>query len=217
MSVFRENTALGVDPEKYKSKTGAIGLPEFGTSFVRSMLEETQPTTVSELIRISGLSHGTDVWINNAQDLIRNDVATLRECICCRDDIMIALIGMGVEPLMSFTDVYKRQGPKVVSWQRGETQYSIRLIPLGGFCRFLGEDENNSDPRSLTAAPLGKRFMTIFAGAFFNIILAFLLAFFLMFGLGDNVPTVAGLLPDSNSAAAGIQEGDIVLSLIHIS
>ena len=103
LSVFRENTALGVDPEKYKSKTGAIGLPEFGTSFVRSMLEETQPTTVSELIRISGLSHGTDVWINNAQDLIRNDVATLRECICCRDDIMIALIGMGVEPLMSFT------------------------------------------------------------------------------------------------------------------
>ena len=104
-------------------------------------------------------------------------------------------------------------GPKVVSWQRGETQYSIRLIPLGGFCRFLGEDENNSDPRSLTAAPLGKRFMTIFAGALFNIILAFLLAFFLMFGLGDNVPTVAGLLPDSNSAAAGIQEGDIVYSI----
>ena len=104
-------------------------------------------------------------------------------------------------------------GPKVVSWQRGETQYSIRLIPLGGFCRFLGEDENNSYPRSLTAAPLGQRFMTIFAGAFFNIILAFLLAFFLMFGLGDNVPTVAGLLPDSNSAAAGIQEGDIVYSI----
>ncbi|MBE5780767.1 MAG: PolC-type DNA polymerase III, partial [Clostridiales bacterium] len=102
LSMFRTNEVLGVDPERYGSKTGAIGIPEFGTPFVRGMLEETLPTTVGELIRISGLSHGTDVWLGNAQEIIRNGDAPLSKCICCRDDIMIALISYGVEPLLSF-------------------------------------------------------------------------------------------------------------------
>lgn len=74
-----------------------------GTSFVRGMLDDTRPTTMEELLRISGLSHGTDVWLGNARDLIVQGVATLKECVCCRDDIMNYLIDKGVAPKMAFT------------------------------------------------------------------------------------------------------------------
>ena len=102
MSLFSSTEALNVTKDDIGTPMGTIGIPEFGTRFVRQMLEETKPTTMAELIRISGLSHGTDVWTNNAQDLVRDGVATLREAICTRDDIMNALITQGLEPKMAF-------------------------------------------------------------------------------------------------------------------
>lgn len=77
-------------------------MPEFGTKFVRGMLVDTKPTTFDELIRISGLSHGTDVWLNNAQELIEAGTVTLKDAICCRDDIMIYLIKQGLPPGKAF-------------------------------------------------------------------------------------------------------------------
>ena len=102
MSIFSSTDALGVTPEQIKSKVGSYGVPEFGTKFVRGMLVDTKPTTFDELIRISGLSHGTDVWLGNAQSLIDEGTVTLNEAICCRDDIMIYLIKKGVPPNHSF-------------------------------------------------------------------------------------------------------------------
>ena len=102
MSIFCSTEALGVTPEQIHSKVGSFGVPEFGTKFVRGMLVDTKPSTFDELIRISGLSHGTDVWLGNAQTLIEEGTVTLQESICCRDDIMIYLIKKGVPPNSSF-------------------------------------------------------------------------------------------------------------------
>lgn len=103
MSIFSSTEALGVKPEDIGSKVGTYGVPEFGTKFVRDMLVETKPTTFEELIRISGLSHGTDVWLNNAQDLVKAGTATLSQAICTRDDIMTYLISKEVESETAFT------------------------------------------------------------------------------------------------------------------
>ena len=102
MSIFSSTEAIGVTPDQIKSEVGTFGIPEFGTKFVRGMLVDTKPTTFEELIRISGLSHGTDVWLNNAQTLIQEGTVTLSEAICTRDDIMIYLIKQGLPSQSSF-------------------------------------------------------------------------------------------------------------------
>ncbi len=102
MSIFSSTDALGVRPEQIDSKVGTFGVPEFGTRFVRDMLVETLPKTFEELVRISGLSHGTDVWTNNAQELVKSGTTTLSEAICTRDDIMIYLINKGLPAQNSF-------------------------------------------------------------------------------------------------------------------
>ena len=102
MSIFNSTDALGVTPEQIHSQVGTFGIPEYGTKFARGMLLDTHPTTFDELIRLSGLSHGTDVWLGNAQTLIEQGIVTLQEAICCRDDIMIYLIKKGVPPDKSF-------------------------------------------------------------------------------------------------------------------
>ena len=102
MSIFCSTTALGVNSDQIKSEVGTYGVPEFGTKFVRGMLVDTKPTKFEELLRISGLSHGTDVWLNNAQTLIQDGTIKLEDAICTRDDIMIYLIGMGLPPKPAF-------------------------------------------------------------------------------------------------------------------
>ncbi len=102
MGLFQSPEPLGVTPQQINSTKGTYGVPEFGTAFVQQMLEDTKPSTMEELIRISGLSHGTDVWLGNARDLITSGTAVLSECICTRDDIMNTLIATGLESKMSF-------------------------------------------------------------------------------------------------------------------
>ena len=105
LSLFNGPEALHMDPSllKIDIPVGTLGIPEFGTFFVKQMLLETRPSSISELVRISGLSHGTDVWSGNAQKLIREGTCTLSEAICCRDDIMLYLINKGLEKKTAFT------------------------------------------------------------------------------------------------------------------
>ncbi|MGV3163030.1 PolC-type DNA polymerase III [Streptococcus hyovaginalis] len=103
MALFSGTEILGVTEEQIGTPTGMLGIPEFGTNFVRGMVNETRPTTFAELLQLSGLSHGTDVWLGNAQDLIKQGIADLSTVIGCRDDIMVYLMHQGLEPKMAFT------------------------------------------------------------------------------------------------------------------
>ncbi len=102
LSLFTSPEALGLTQEQLGCTTGTLGIPEFGTAFVRGILDETKPSSIADLIRISGLSHGTDVWSGNARDLVLSQTASLKECICTRDDIMLALMDKGLPAKAAF-------------------------------------------------------------------------------------------------------------------
>ncbi|MCR5505631.1 MAG: PolC-type DNA polymerase III [Bacilli bacterium] len=115
LSLFSSPEALHIQHDYFGSKTGALAIPEFGTEFVRGILEDTRPKKFSDLVIISGLSHGTNVWNGNADKLIQNGTATLQEVIGCRDDIMTYLIGMHLPSNVAFAimeDVRKGRGLK---------------------------------------------------------------------------------------------------------
>ncbi|MGN0298381.1 MAG: PolC-type DNA polymerase III [Lachnospiraceae bacterium] len=128
MSLFQNTSALGVTPADLDGcKLGALGIPEFGTDFAMQMLIDTKPQHFSDLVRIAGLSHGTDVWLGNAQTLLQEGKATISTCICTRDDIMIYLIQMGIESELSFTimeSVRKGKGLKP-EWEKTMKEHNV--------------------------------------------------------------------------------------------
>jgi len=129
LTIFSSADALGMDMSKVKVniQLGTYGIPEMGTSFTIKMLLDTRPTSVSELVRIAGLSHGTDVWTGNAQKLIEEGTCTLSEAICCRDDIMLYLINKGLPKKMSFDIMEKvRKGKGLTSeWEEEMRAHNV--------------------------------------------------------------------------------------------
>ncbi len=128
MSLFQNTSALGITPDDIGGcKLGALGVPEFGTDFAMQMLLDTKPKYFSDLVRIAGLAHGTDVWLGNAQTLIQEGKATIQTAICTRDDIMIYLIQQGLEEGMAFTimeSVRKGKGLKP-EWEEEMTKHGV--------------------------------------------------------------------------------------------
>lgn len=132
MSLFSSTEALGVTPDQINSKVGTFGVPEFGTKFVRGILLDTMPTAFVDLICISGLSHGTDVWLGNAKDLIDAGTVTLSEAVCTRDDIMVYLIKMGLPSNTAFKimeTVRKGKALKEPKWPEYEALMREHNVP----------------------------------------------------------------------------------------
>lgn len=127
ISLFSNADALNMNDEIFKCSTGTLGIPEFGTNFVIQMLLETKPQNFSELVRISGLSHGTDVWNNNAQELVRAGRAKLSEVICTREDIMLYLIHAGAENKMAFDTMEKVRKGKGLTDDKKEIMSKLPL------------------------------------------------------------------------------------------
>ena len=126
LSIFSSTKALGLDPKELGANSGTFGIPEFRTGFTRQMIDDTHPSCFSDLVRISGFSHGTDVWLGNAQDLIRSGQCTLREAISARDDIMMYLIHSGIDPLLSF------QTMESVRKGKGIKEEVVKVLREGG-------------------------------------------------------------------------------------
>ncbi len=128
MSLFQDTSALGITPEDIGGcKLGALGVPEFGTDFAMQMLLDTKPKYFSDLVRIAGLAHGTDVWLGNAQTLIQEGKATIQTAICTRDDIMVYLIQQGLEEGTAFTimeSVRKGKGLKP-EWEEEMSAHGV--------------------------------------------------------------------------------------------
>ena len=133
LKIFSSTESLGVTPEQIGTEIGTYGIPEFGTSFVRQMLIDTRPTTFAELVRISGLSHGTNVWLNNAQEFVRNGQATLSQIITVRDDIMNYLIDQGLDNSDAFKIMeFVRKGkPKKEpeNWEKYSAMMKEKNVP----------------------------------------------------------------------------------------
>ena len=134
MKLFDGTEILGITPEDIEHPLGTLGVPEFGTDFVMQMLLDTKPKNFSDLVRIAGLSHGTDVWLGNAETLVKEGKATLSTCICTRDDIMLYLISKGVEPALSFNIMEQvRKGNvakgKVKTWPEWEKTMKENGVP----------------------------------------------------------------------------------------
>ena len=133
LKIFSSTESLGVTPEQIGTEIGTYGIPEFGTGFVRQMLIDTRPTTFAELVRISGLSHGTNVWLNNAQEFVRNGQATLSQIITVRDDIMNYLIDQGLDNSAAFKIMeFVRKGkPKKEpeNWEKYSAMMKEKKVP----------------------------------------------------------------------------------------